>query len=178
MNIQQTGISAMKTTSAQGAIKIGNLRWMWISWLVFIVDQSAKWLAIRYLYFGEPVEVTPFLNWTLDYNYGAAFGFLNKSGGWQRWFFILIAVVVCAVIVAWLMKLPRKNNFQAFALSLILGGALGNLWDRIFHSYVIDFIYFHIAAWHFAIFNLADAAVTIGAILFALTFFSKEDHTI
>lgn len=174
MNVQKSG-SAMNEAATHSNVKIGNLRWMWLSWLVFIVDQTAKWLAIRYLYFGEPVEVTPFLNWTLDYNYGAAFGFLNKSGGWQRWIFIFIAVVVCGVIVAWLAKLPRKYNFQAFALSLILGGALGNLWDRIFHSYVIDFIYFHINSWHFAIFNIADAAVTMGAIFLALTFFIKED---
>lgn len=159
---------------AAPSVKVGNLRWMWLSWLVFIVDQTAKWLAIRYLYFGEPVEITPFLNWTLDYNYGAAFGFLNDQGGWQRWLFIIIALLVSVLIVGWLAKLPRKQNLQAAALALILGGALGNVWDRIFHSYVIDFIYFHIKTWHFAIFNLADAAVTCGAILFALTLLTQS----
>lgn len=159
----------MNNSSAKA--KSGNLRWMWLSWLIFIIDQSAKWMAIRYLYFGEPVKVTSFLSWDLDYNYGAAFGFLNNSGGWQRWLFIVVALVVCILIIKWLIKIPRYQNFIAMSLALILGGALGNLWDRIFHSYVIDFIYFHVNNWHFAVFNLADAAVSVGAALFALTFF-------
>lgn len=159
----------------KAAIKIGNVRWMWLSWFIFIIDQSAKWIAIRYLYFGEPVKVTPFLNWVLDYNYGAAFGFLNQAGGWQRWFFIAIALIVCTLIVKWLAKLPRNQNFQAIALAFILGGALGNLWDRIFHSYVIDFIYFHVNAWHFAIFNLADTAVTIGTVMLAISFLMQKN---
>lgn len=168
MNTPNAGYYVMNKMDAK--VKIGNLRWMWLSWLIFIIDQSAKWMAIRYLYFGEPVKVTSFLSWVLDYNYGAAFGFLNNAGGLQRWLFIVIAVIVSSFIVTWLAKIPRKQNLQSSALALILGGALGNLWDRIFHSYVIDFIYFHVNSWHFAIFNIADTAVTCGAVLFALTF--------
>lgn len=155
---------------------VGNLRWLWLTWIVFLLDQGTKWMAIRHLYYLEPVRATSFLNWRLSYNNGASFGFLNHPGEWQRWLFGLIAAFASYIIYSWMSKLPRNAHGQAAALAFILGGALGNLWDRLFHGYVIDFIDFHVNTWHFATFNIADSAVTCGAVLLALAFLAKPNQ--
>jgi signal peptidase II len=139
-------------------------RWLSISAVLVVLDQITKYVITRFLNQGGNVEITPFFNLVLTYNSGAAFSFLSNASGWQRWFFISIAVIAVVWIVVLLRKYPRQTLF-CFALSLILGGAIGNLIDRIWLGGVIDFLDFHAAGWHWPAFNVADSAITCGAIL-------------
>ncbi len=139
------------------------LKWTWLSVLVIALDQLSKGLASGYLTLREPVALLPFLNLTLMHNTGAAFSFLGGAGGWQRWFFIAIAVGVSAGLLLWLRRLPSSAWWLAAALGLVLGGALGNVWDRIHLGYVVDFIDVYYRTWHWPAFNLADSAISIGA---------------
>jgi signal peptidase II len=107
--------------------------------------------------------VIPFFNLTLLHNTGAAFSFLSEAGGWQRWFFALVALIISAVILLWLKRLPRDKVWLAVALALVLGGALGNVWDRITLGYVIDFLDIYYQGWHWPAFNIADSAISVGA---------------
>jgi len=159
----------------------GMLGWLWLSAVVIILDQLAKWMAEASLVEKVPMAVFPHLNMTLSYNYGAAFSFLGDQTGWQRWFFAGLAVLVSVFIVNWLRKLRRDHMLAAFALTLVLGGAVGNLLDRLMYGKVIDFIdvYFDIpfvmANYHFATFNVADMAITCGAtILVLVSLFAAE----
>jgi signal peptidase II len=159
----------------------GMLSWLWVSALVIVLDQLTKWMAESYLEFGQPVAIFPHLNMTLVYNYGAAFSFLGDQDGWQRWFFAILAVVVSVIIINWLRKLSKARIAVAAALSLVLGGAIGNLIDRLIHGKVIDFIdiYFDIPFvmnnYHFATFNVADIAITCGAVvLIFLSLFTND----
>ncbi|MES9812751.1 MAG: signal peptidase II [Candidatus Thiodiazotropha sp.] len=140
-------------------------RWLWLSLLVILLDQSTKQLAESTLTLYESVRVLPFFDLTLLYNKGAAFSFLSDQGGWQRWFFIVLAIVVCIVLVGWLWRLKRDEQWVAVALSLIIGGAIGNVIDRILFGQVIDFLHFHYQQHYFPAFNVADSAITIGVII-------------
>jgi len=113
----------------------------------------------------QSISIMPFFNLTYIHNTGAAFSFLNGAGGWQRWFFAGLAVVISAVMVVWLARLKRHETLLAVALSLVLGGAVGNLIDRLAYGYVIDFLDFYYQTWHFAVFNIADSAITLGVML-------------
>ena len=144
------------------------LPWLWLSGLVIGLDQSSKWLAERLLAPGQPVPVLPCFNLTLLYNTGAAFSFLAQAGGWQRWFFLLLSLVISIVLVLWIGRLQHGQTLLAIALSLILGGAVGNLIDRVVHGHVIDFIDLYYERWHWPAFNVADSAITVGAILLVL----------
>ena len=153
-----------------------NLPWVLIAALVVLLDLASKaWITGNFDY-GQRLEVLPVFDLVLLHNTGAAFSFLADSGGWQRWFFVGIALVACLVIWGWLNKLATKEKITALALALILGGALGNLHDRFFYGYVVDFLAFH---WHyryFPAFNLADSAITLGAILLIWeTFFGAKE---
>ncbi|MGD9661704.1 MAG: signal peptidase II [Porticoccaceae bacterium] len=140
--------------------------WLLLAILLIALDQAAKLLASEVLAYGQPVEVLPFLNWTLLHNKGAAFSFLSDAGGWQRWFFTLVSVGVSIVLIVWLFRLSQRDILQKLALALILGGALGNLWDRLLLGYVVDFIQVHYDhRYYFPAFNIADSAITLGAIL-------------
>ena len=141
------------------------LRYLWIAAAVIVLDQASKFVALRYLARHAEVELLPFLNLTLTFNSGAAFGFLNDAGGWQNVFFVTVAIVTSIVIVSWLRRLLPTERLLAVALSLVLGGALGNLADRLMHGYVVDFIDVVFGSWHFWTFNIADAAISIGAAL-------------
>lgn len=143
-------------------------RYLWISTVIVVLDQASKWVALKYLARHVETPLLPFLNLTLVYNTGAAFGFLSGASGWQNVFFMAVALVASVVVIAMLRKLGSKDVQLAFALALVLGGALGNLIDRLVHGYVIDFVDFYIASWHFWTFNVADSAITIGAILLVL----------
>ena len=135
------------------------------------LDQATKQLAVNLLEYGRPVEVLPVLNWTLLHNTGAAFSFLSDAGGWQRWFFTAVSAIISVVLVIWLFRLGSGERLQKSALTLILGGALGNLWDRLVLGYVVDFIQVHYRDSYFPAFNIADSAITLGAIaLLAHTF--------
>ena len=144
------------------------LLWLIVSAVVVILDQWTKALALAHLEYGQPVKLLPVLNMTLQYNTGAAFSFLSDAGGWQRWFFSAVAIVVSLGICVWLARLPREEKLLALSLSLILGGAIGNLWDRLLLGHVVDFISVHYQRWYFPTFNVADSAVTVGAILMIL----------
>ncbi|MEY3219864.1 MAG: hypothetical protein RIT27_1221 [Pseudomonadota bacterium] len=143
----------------------------WLSWsvVVLVLDQLTKAWVTNNMDYGEVNRLFPFLNVTLVHNPGAAFSFLADAGGWQRWFFASVSAVISFILFFWITRTPRQDHhWQAAALASILGGALGNLWDRVDYGYVIDFIDFHVGTWHWAAFNVADAAITVGAIMLLL----------
>ena len=140
------------------------IRWLWCSVAVLLLDQLSKWLVFQHLQY-RILKVLPVLNFRLALNRGAAFSFLGTAGGWQVVFFSVIALVVSVVILVWLSRLAATERLQALALSLVLGGAIGNVLDRVRLGYVIDFIDFHIGSWHYATFNIADIGICVGAFL-------------
>ena len=148
--------------------------WLWLSLVVVVLDQATKFLATRFLDLYERVEVLPVLDFTLLHNTGAAFSLLAGASGWQRWFFIGLAFTVSAVLMVWIWRTPRGEKLLPLSLSLILGGALGNVIDRIVHGYVVDFIHAHWGAAYFPAFNIADSAITIGAGLLILDAFREH----
>ena len=141
------------------------LKTVWLAIILIVVDQLTKYWVNQTLVLGEPVAVIPFLNLTLVYNYGAAFSFLADMGGWQRWFFSGLALVVGGALLIWLAKLPKVWTVEVVAINLILSGAVGNLIDRMVAGRVTDFIDFYIGTWHYATFNVADIAISVGAVL-------------
>lgn len=151
-------------------INYRNLVWLILTVVVVALDQWTKVLVENALVYGERVPVLPIFNLTLAYNPGAAFSFLADAGGWQRWFFTAVAVVASVVILAWLVTL-KGQRWVAAALALVLGGALGNLWDRLVHGHVVDFLDFHWSGSHFPAFNIADSAITLGATILILDMF-------
>ena len=155
----------------QSVIPRRNLRWLWLSVAVILLDQLTKQLASYLLEIHQPVAVAPYLNLTLTHNAGAAFSLLNDAGGWQRWLFVGLSVVVSIVIVGWLWRIPRGEHWLACGLSLVLGGALGNLWDRLAIGAVVDFIDVYYQRWHWPAFNVADSAICIGAVLLIISTF-------
>ena len=140
------------------------IRWLAFSALLAALDQLSKFAITRLLAYGNNVEVAPFLNLVLVYNPGAAFSFLSDASGWQRGLFIAIAVIA-SVWVVWLMRRNTRQTLFCFALSLILGGAVGNVIDRVRFGAVVDFLDFHAAGYHWPAFNVADSAITCGALL-------------
>jgi signal peptidase II len=140
--------------------------WLTLSILIIALDQLTKWAIIKWVELYDKVPINSFINITHQRNTGAAFSFLANSSGWQRWFFIVLGVTVGCVIVVWLWRIRREGQVVLSAgLSLVLGGALGNVIDRIIHGYVIDFIQVLIIGWPFPSFNVADSAITVGAAL-------------
>ncbi|MFT7110425.1 MAG: signal peptidase II [Psychrobacter glaciei] len=139
------------------------LKWLWLAVLAIVLDFVSKQLAETYLTFAQPVYVLPVFDLTLLYNRGAAFSFLANEGGWQRWFFTVIAIGVSAVLTVWLMKLKPNEKLLSIALALVIGGAIGNLYDRLAYGHVIDFIHLHWDNNYFPAFNIADSAISLGA---------------
>lgn len=144
--------------------------WYALALVMILIDQWTKWLAETKLVFHEPIPVIePILNWTLAYNYGAAFSFLANAGGWQKWFFSGLAFIMSLFLAGYLIKVPRQAKFLSIGLVLMLGGAVGNLIDRLLHGHVIDFIHVHYAnAWHFPVFNIADISISIGVAMIVI----------
>ena len=140
-----------------------NLPWLLLTVVVIWLDLWTKSLASANLDYGVPVEILPVFNLTLQHNTGAAFSFLSEAGGWQRWFFTVLALAISIGLVIWLFLAERGQWLLALSLALILGGAIGNVWDRIVLGYVVDFISVHHSGWYFPAFNIADAAITVGA---------------
>lgn len=138
------------------------LKWAWLSALVVVLDQVTKIAADAWLIYHDPVPVLPFFNLLLSYNSGAAFSFLSDAGGWQRWFFVVLALGVSVVIAVWMYRLPPNQRWTAMALGLVLGGAIGNVIDRLLYGHVVDFLDFYVGQWHWPTFNVADSAITIG----------------
>ncbi|MDG5901166.1 signal peptidase II [Shewanella xiamenensis] len=161
--------------------KDSGLRWYWVVVLVFLADQLSKqWVLANFDLF-ESVKLLPFFNFTYVRNYGAAFSFLSEAGGWQRWLFTLVAVGFSTLLTVWLRKQPASLWKLNLAYTLVIGGALGNLIDRLMHGFVVDFIDFYWGKSHYPAFNIADSAIFIGAVLIIWDSFfnseSKQDKT-
>ncbi|WP_263260269.1 signal peptidase II [Pseudomonas sp. RIT-PI-S] len=155
--------------------RFGRLGRLWLSVLVVVLDQAAKYWFDHNLYEGQRMTVIPGLfDWVLAYNRGAAFSFLADHSGWQRWLFSVIAIVVSVVLVVWLKRLGRTDTWLAIALALVLGGAIGNLYDRIVLGHVVDFILVYWNQHYFPAFNLADSAISVGAAMLALDMFKSK----
>lgn len=151
----------------------GFMRWLSLSALIIVLDQISKLLISGHFVYGESLRITGFFNLVLAHNTGAAFSFLDSAGGWQRWMFTAIAIVASI----WIVRLLRQHLQQTMfclALSLVLGGALGNLIDRVAYGYVVDFLDFYWANYHFPAFNVADSAISVGAALLLLDSFKKK----
>ena len=148
------------------------LRWLWLSLIVIVLDQISKQLVEHSLLVFESISLLPFLNLTLVYNEGAAFSFLSDQGGWQRWLFVSLATGVTLMLMFWLSRLQTRDRWLAVALSLIIGGAVGNLLDRLIFGHVIDFIDLYYHQWHWPAFNIADSAISVGVVFILFDSFS------
>jgi signal peptidase II len=145
----------------------GMLPWLGLALLILIADQFTKVLILGYYKLGDATYVASFFNVVRVHNSGAAFSFLANAGGWQRWFFTGIGIAA-ALFIVWMLKAHAGQKLFSFALACILGGAIGNVIDRSLYGYVVDFLDFHAAGWHFPAFNIADSAITIGAVCLIL----------
>ena len=151
------------------------LIWLVLSLLLFAVDYMTKAVVVANMKLYESIEILPIFNFTYMQNYGAAFSFLSDAGGWQRWFFTAIAMAVSGVILWWLKQSPKNQTLLPVAFSFILGGALGNVYDRLVHGYVIDFLDFYVNGYHWPAFNIADSAIFIGAALLIIDMIKNGD---
>ncbi|MDX1303295.1 signal peptidase II [Photobacterium sp.] len=158
------------------SLKQSGVRWLWLAALVFILDIVTKLLVMNTMDYGWPnrIELLPFFNLLYVHNYGAAFSFLNDAGGWQRWLFAVIALGVCSLLTFWMRRTPVTNTLANSAYALIIGGAMGNLFDRLYHGFVVDFLDFYAGSYHWPAFNIADIAICIGAALIILEGFVAD----
>lgn len=153
-----------------------SLPWFALAVVIILLDQYTKGLASSHLEYAQPVQVFWWFNITLHHNTGAAFSFLSDAGGWQHYFFSTAATLVSLVLAAWLWLMPRGQWLLALSLGLILGGALGNVWDRLTLGYVVDFISVHYQQYYFPTFNIADSAISVGAVCLLLDSFIHRDR--
>lgn len=152
---------ARKSYAGSGSSS-GMLQWLGLAFIILIADQFTKVLIVGYYHLGDSTHLTSFFNIVRVHNSGAAFSFLAGASGWQRWFFTVVGMLA-AVLILWLLKSHAGQKLFAFALACILGGAIGNVIDRVLYGHVVDFLDFHWRGWHFPAFNIADSAITIGA---------------
>ena len=157
----------MATKTTFGKSSSGMLPWLGLALILLIADQFTKVLILGYYRLGDATTITSFFNIVRVHNTGAAFSFLASAGGWQRWFFTAIGVAA-ALFIVWMLKSHPGQKLFSFALACILGGAVGNVIDRTLYGYVVDFLDFHYAGWHFPAFNIADAGISIGAVCLIL----------
>lgn len=150
------------------------LIYLWLSVVAFILDLFTKWLVVSHFELYESVNILPIFNLTYVRNYGAAFSFLADHSGWQKYFFVLIAVVISALLLFWLAKTPRQKILMNSAYALIIGGALANMTDRLYHGFVVDFLDFYWQIYHYPVFNVADIAICVGAGLLILDYLKNE----
>lgn len=141
------------------------IKWLWLSLLALVLDQGSKLLIDGSMQLYQSIPVLPSFNLTYVHNTGAAFSFLSQAGGWQRWFFVALAVAISLGIGVWLARLQKHETLLAVALALVLGGAVGNLIDRLAYGYVIDFLDVYYRSWHWPAFNIADSAISLGVVL-------------
>ena len=156
-------------------IRNSGLRFLWISLIVVIADQWTKTSVVNTMQLYQSIQITSFFNFTYVHNYGAAFSFLHDAGGWQRWFFAIIAIAVSGLILYWLTQTKRLQLRLSIAFTLILGGAIGNVYDRLVYGYVIDFLDFYYQQWHWPAFNIADSAIFVGAALLIVDMLFSDD---
>lgn len=154
----------------------GGSNWLWLSFFVVILDQATKALVIGTVKLQDSISLLPILDIVYLENTGAAFSILAQASGWQRWFFITLAVVVSLTLMIWLRRIRADQTVLAIGLSLVLGGALGNVIDRVMHGFVVDFIYFNWRTWDFPAFNIADTAISIGAACLLIDAFLESGH--
>lgn len=147
------------------------LKWLWVSALTLVLDQASKLAVDGSMQLFESIPLVPYFNLTYVHNTGAAFSFLAQAGGWQRWLFAGLAVVMSSIIAVWLHRLQKHETLMAVALALVLGGAIGNLIDRVAYGYVIDFLDVYYQDWHWPAFNIADSAICVGVGLMLLESF-------
>jgi len=159
----------MARTAASSSFGKNTGVWPWIglALVILIIDQYTKTLIVGYYQYGGYTTITSFFNIVRAHNTGAAFSFLAGASGWQRWFFTAIGVAA-TVFIVWMLRSHPGQKLFSFALACILGGAVGNVVDRLIHGYVVDFLQFHWAGWYFPAFNVADSAITIGAVCLIL----------
>lgn len=159
---------------------VTKLKWLGLSLLALVLDQGSKLLVDSTMQLYQSIPLLPFFKLTYVHNTGAAFSFLSEAGGWQRWFFAGLALVISIIITVWLSRLEKHETLLAVSLSLILGGAVGNLIDRLAYGYVIDFLDVYYGTWHWPAFNIADSAITLGVALMLLESFglgkAKEEE--
>ncbi|NOU23580.1 MAG: signal peptidase II [Methyloglobulus sp.] len=146
-------------------MRSGMLKWLWLSSLAIVLDQASKLVVDNSMRLNDSIPLMPYFNLTYVHNTGAAFSLLSEAGGWQRWFFAALALIISIVLSVWLARLQKHETLLAVALSLVLGGAIGNLIDRLAYGYVIDFLDVYYNTWHWPAFNIADSAITLGVAL-------------
>ncbi len=150
------------------------LKWCWLSLLIVLLDQWSKYLVVNKFTLYESMPIIPFFNLTLLHNTGAAFSFLSQYPSVAIWLFSSITIIISGILLVWLKNVPAQNKWMACALSLVLGGGIGNLIDRIYYGYVIDFLDVYYGSAHFPAFNIADSAITVGAIIIFFNMFIKK----
>lgn len=158
------------------SIKNTGLPWLWLSVIVLILDQWSKNWATSNLAYLNPVEVLPMLNWTLMFNEGVAFSFLADQGGWQRWALSALTFVIVAWLLHWMWQNRRQMKLQNVSLALVIGGALGNVYDRLLLGHVVDFIDVFYKSWHWPAFNVADSAICVGAVLLIIDMIKNKEE--
>ncbi|WP_334469361.1 signal peptidase II [Arsenophonus sp. PmNCSU2021_1] len=151
------------------------LRWLWLTVVILIVDLGSKQLILNNFQLYESIPLMPYFNLAYAQNPGAAFSFLADKGGWQRWFFALVAIVICVVLIVMMYRQSVNKKLSNIAYALVIGGALGNLCDRLVHGFVVDFIDFYVGDWHWPTFNIADMAICLGAVFIILDSFINTD---
>lgn len=157
----------------------GATQWLWLSLFIIVADQVTKMLILTRVELYDRIPVVPHLDITHLHNTGAAFSFLSDAGGWQRWFFVILGLIVSGLIAVWLSRLPAgRQRWLCGALALIVGGALGNVIDRLILGYVVDFVLVHYNGWHFPAFNVADSAITVGAAILLIESVMARDGRI
>ncbi len=157
-------------------LKQSGVRWLWLALLVFVADIGIKLVVMNGMGYGweNRIEILPFFNLLYVHNYGAAFSFLSDQAGWQRWFFTAIAFVVTGLLAFWMRRLPVSDKWNNIAYALIIGGAVGNVFDRVVHGFVVDYLDFYWGNYHWPAFNLADSAICIGAAMIILDSFRSS----
>jgi signal peptidase II len=153
------------------------LKWLWLSLLALALDQASKLMVASSMTLYQSISIMPYFNLTYLRNTGAAFSFLSEAGGWQRWFFAVLAIAISAALSIWLARLKSHETLLAIALALVLGGAVGNLIDRLAYGYVIDFLDVYYQQWHWPAFNIADSAIVLGVGLMILESFGLGGKT-
>lgn len=157
-------------------LKNSGVRWLWLAAVIFVADIAIKFVVMENMGYGwsNRIEVLPFFNLLYVHNHGAAFSFLSDQSGWQRWFFTAIAIAVTATLGYWMSKLPAKEKWNNIAYALIIGGAIGNVFDRIVYGFVVDYLDFYVGSYHWPAFNLADSTICIGAAMIILDSFRNN----
>jgi len=160
-------------------LKQSGVRWLWLALLVFVADIGIKLVVMNSMGFGweNRIEVLPFFNLLYVHNYGAAFSFLSDQAGWQRWLFTGIAFAVVGLLALWMRRLPASDKWNNVAYALIIGGAVGNVFDRVVHGFVVDYLDFFWGTYHWPAFNLADSAICIGAVMIIADGFRPKKQT-